>query len=122
MARLKKNSEGWFTTESNDYVIVPLRVSGETKQGEKIVKHFSFYTTSSVPSTRVEWEGKFAVLNSEMAEFLVKQKYARKAIEDDFPKADAGKAKKPEPEESQKEGTVKPQPEEAGQNETETDQ
>lgn len=120
MAKLKKNSEDWFTTESGDYVVVPLRTSGESREGETVVRYFSFYTTSSSPSTRIEWEGKFALLNSEMAEFLVRQKYARKAVEADFPKAEAGKAKKADPVESEKETTAGPQPEVAETDEQET--
>lgn len=122
MAKLKKNSEDWFTTESGDYVVVPLRTSGESREGETVVRYFSFYTTSSSPSTRIEWEGKFALLNSEMAEFLVRQKYARKAVEADFPKPEAGKVKKVEPAESVKEAPVEPQPEETGPKEVETEQ
>ena len=115
MAKLKKNSEDWFTTESGEFVVVPLRVSGEARENDKTIKYFTFYTTSAVPSTRIEWEGKFAVLNSDMAEFLVKQKYARKAMEADFPKVETGgKAKKAEPVEAPAETTtetIEPQPE-----------
>lgn len=93
MARLRKDSEDWFVTESDGYVVVPLRSSGSLVEGDKRINVFTFYTLSSQAPTRIEWEGKLAVLDKSTADYLVRHKYARKAEEGDFPKAPQAPAK-----------------------------
>ena len=93
MARLRKDSEDWFVTESDGYVVVPLRSSGSLVEGEKRINVFTFYTLSSQAPTRIEWEGKLAVLDKSTADYLVRHKYARKAEEGDFQKAPQAPAK-----------------------------